>query len=245
MTRTPRTLVASKGLLEALSLCARAASHVPVRGARRARPTLSLSHVARVEDEIGARLHDDVLVLLAIVDPMARMLTGLASTMSIAEAAEDFDAPKGYVRIATVYSDPIGELVDGAHGGAYVDVLAPRDPTGEEAQLLVAHDGHVERATRQTLSAFIVSALDDAVGRGALPSYGTPAATPLAPAPRLTGTAKPRGAKKPPGTERAHHPKFGDGVVMARIGDGADEKLVIAFAGGERTLLASRVTLLD
>nr|MDQ3037108.1 hypothetical protein [Myxococcota bacterium] len=82
------------------------------------------------------------------------------------------------------------------------------------------------------------------VASGALPSYGTPKPTPLAPEPRLTGSAKPRGAraaKKAPGTERVHHPKFGEGVVLTRIGDGAEQKVVIAFADGERTLLANRI----
>lgn len=247
MNRSARPLTASASLLEALSRCAMAARHVPVRGARRAKPSLSLSHVTRMEDEIGAQLHDDVLVLLALVDPIARLMTGLASTVSVAEAAEDHEAPDGYVRIATVYSDPIAERVDGAHGGPYVDLYAPRAPAGEAAQLLVGVDGKLRGAKAQTLGAFITHALDAAVSRGALPSYGTPKPIPLDPAPRLTGAAKPRGrgAKKPPGTERVHHPKFGDGVVMARIGDGADEKLVIAFADGERTLLASRIAAIE
>nr|MDQ3037025.1 hypothetical protein [Myxococcota bacterium] len=141
MTRSPRPLAASASLLDALSLCEIAARHLPVRGGRRAKPVLSLSHVVRVEEEISAHLHDDVLVLLALGDPVARLMTGLASTMSIAEAAEDADTPEGYVRISRVYSDPIGELVDGAHGGAYLDVLVPRAPTGDAAQVLVARDG--------------------------------------------------------------------------------------------------------
>lgn len=246
MTRSPRPLIASASLLEALSLCATAARHVPARGARRVKPTLSVSHVVRVEEEIEAHLHDDVLVLLALGDPIARLMTGLASTMSIAEAAEDCEAPDGYVRIAKVSSDPLGELIEGAHGGAYVDLFAPRAPTGDAAQLLVAYDGGLASAKPRTLGAFLVGALDQAVARGTLPGYGTPKPIPLVPQPRLAGSAKPRGtAKKPPGSERVHHPKFGDGVVVTRIGDGPEQKLVIAFADGERTLLANRITVLE
>lgn len=245
MTRSSRPLVPSTSLLEALSLCATAAASVPVRGARRPKPTVSLSHLARVEQEIGAHLHDDVLVLIALADPIARLMTGLSTTMAIAEAAEDFEAPDGYVRIATVYHDPIGALVDQAHGGPNVDLFAPCAANPKPAQFLLGHAGSVEDEPI-TLCAFITSMLDEAVSRGALPKYGTPKATPLEIAPKLIGTAKPKSKlKRPLDAARVNHPRFGDGVVISRIGDGEGSKLVIAFAEGERTLLARFVTPLE
>jgi len=239
-SRTPRTIVPSASLLEALSLCGPAALSIPARGTRRARPQVRLSHLARTEEEIGARLHDDVLALLAIGDPIARLLTGIESTMSIAEAAEDREAPEGHVRIAMVYSDPIGELVDGAHGGPYFDLFAPRAPDGEAAAILVATDGQLDGAREHTLGGFVIAALDEAVGRGQLAAYGTPRAIPLEPAPRLVGSAKPRSQKR--SSDRVTHPKFGEGVVISRIGQGEEEKAVVAFAGGERTLLTRFLT---
>lgn len=244
LTRASRPLVPSTSLLEALARCRVAAASVKVRGARRAKPTVSLSHLARVEQEIGAHLHDDVLVLIALADPVARLMTGLSTTMAIAEAAEDFEAPDGYVRIATVYHDPIGAL-DGDHGGPNIDLFAPCMAIAKPAQFLLGHEGSVDE-TPISLGAFIGAQLDDAVGRGALPAYGDRNAEPLEVAPKLIGAAKPKSKlKKPIDAARVSHPRFGEGQVLSRIGDGEGSKLVIAFPEGERTLLARFVTPLE
>ncbi|MCB9570132.1 MAG: hypothetical protein H6710_23480 [Myxococcales bacterium] len=48
----------------------------------------------------------------------------------------------------------------------------------------------------------------------------------------------------PAGPERVRHPKFGDGEVVSRSGAGAQEKLVIDFPDGRRTLLARFVEVI-
>lgn len=237
--REPRVLTPSPSLLRALALCQRFATSIPVRGSRASRPTLSIAHLARLEEEIGARLHDDVLVLLALRDPVARLVTGISDVVSIADVAADFEAPDGYVRIATVYSDPIGELVEGAHGGPYVDLLVPREPEGDEAKVLAASDGHAAGVEAQSLGAFIADVIHDAIAgaQDALAIVSRGESATLDPAPRLVASRKKKGVlDRAP--ELVVHPKFGRGTVLRRIGEGDQAKLVIAFADGERTLLA-------
>ncbi len=240
--REPRTLDASPALLRALAYCDRAASVLPVRGRRASRPTLSLAHLERVEEEIGARLHDELLVLLALRDPVARLVTGIRDVLSIAEAAEDHEGPDGYVCVSVVYSEPIAELVEGAHGAAYLSLFAPREPSGAEAEIVVSRDGFLDGAVTTTLAELI----DDALHEGLASvedarSVTRGEAAPLEHAPRLVAGKKKRSAEL---VRRVAHPKFGVGTVLRRIGDGAESRLVIAFADRERTLLSRFVEAL-
>jgi hypothetical protein len=241
VSRQARPLVASASLLEALSVCRAASAHVPVRGTRKRTPSLPLGQLFRCEEALGTELHDDVLVLVAIADPVAKLISGITGTVSIAEAAEEHSSPKGWVCISAVADDPIGELTSGTHGGPHARIFVPKKPVGEAATVRVSVDG-AQADEAVTLGAFIVSVLDAATSRGVLPRFGTPKREPLEGPPRLTGVYGKRDKFARPTGERVHHPKLGDGVVTARIGDGEAEKLVIAFEGGERTVLARFVT---
>ncbi|MBN2496074.1 MAG: hypothetical protein JXR96_15885 [Deltaproteobacteria bacterium] len=218
---------------------------MPVRGARARRPVLSLVRLAHLEEEIGARLHDDVLALLAIRDPVAGMVTGIESLESVAEAAEDYTAPDGCVRIGWVYSDPIGERMEGAHGGPYVDIVSSREPEGEEARVHIALDGQLEGAEEQSLGAYIEGVLTDALSgqRDALSILGNRAAVPLDPPPQLIAGVRPKAPEME--CERGQHPKFGMGIVIKRLGSGRSAKVVVAFADQCRTILSRYVQTID
>jgi hypothetical protein len=175
---------------------------------------------------------------------VAKLVTGIESMVSIAEAAEDFEAPDGYVRIAKVYSDPVGELTDGAHGAAYIDLLAPREPEGDEANVLVVVDDLVDDADETPLGEFIDTVIREALAgdTAALSILATHDAPALDPVPTLIAGATSKKKKPQSGVERVTHPKFGDGTVVSRSGEGDDAKVVVAFADRERTLLARFVT---
>jgi len=239
--REPRPLVASPSLLRALGACG-ATSIDRLRGSRKKKPTLSLVALRRLEEEIGARLHDDVLVLLALRDPVVELFTGIGEVRSIADAADEYEAPDGWVCISMVYSDPVGELVAGAHGGPYYFLAVPREPEGDEARVLVGLDG-LDRTepgdTGETLCDFIDRALHEAgAGEWQDSCHIAPMGReqPLSPAPALVAG---RRLKLQTGAgERVTHPKFGEGEVIRRMDDGEHQKIIVRFADGERTLLA-------
>lgn len=210
---------------------------------------LSLVVLDRLEAEIGARLHDDILVQLALRDPIVELFTGIGDPSAIADAADEHEAPEGWVCISTVYSDPVGERVAGAHGGAYYYLAVPREPSSGEARILVGADGldaHAEVAADEadTLSTFLHQAFHEASSaeHGERCSFVRPErAEPLVPVPALI---EGRRLKRRDGAgEAVTHPKFGAGTVVRREGGGEHEKLVVRFADGERTLLARFVGL--
>ena len=242
--RVVRDLHPSDSLLRALERCAKSTIEGVV-GERVAKPVIDLPQLVRLEDALGTRLHDDVITLVALGDPLAKCLTGIECTLTIETAADDFDAPDGYVCIAAVYSEPIGELQDGSHGGPHYELMVPRSRAGDDATLRV----HIGKAfdAEMDLGTFIERMLSAASARGArgiAPERGTnagqPRPVPLEPRPRIIpGLTVVRAPLL-----RALHKKFGEGTVLRRIEDGAHEKLVIAFADRERTLLASYVEIL-
>jgi len=244
-TRTPRELEPSPSLLRVLDKC-NGASVKGLDGERRKTPELSLATLERVEDELGLRLDDDVLVLLALGDPVMRLLSGIEDVNSIADAEDEQTAPEGYACIATVYSDPVGELVAGAHGGPYLYLAAPRTPSDEPGHLLVCRDAHWDGAWETTLADFVDQQLHEACS-GEQQDHIT-----------LGGEGEPRELEIPPRLVTGHaleltdealggrvaHPKFGEGEVVDRSGEGEQEKLRIQFADRERTLLARFVSRL-
>ena len=182
---------------------------------------------------MGARLHDDVITLVALGDPLAKLLTGIEDALTIETAADDVTAPDGYVCIATVYAEPIQELQNASEGGPYYELLAPRSTSGDEPTLLVHLDGSF--AGHMTTGGFIDGLLNTASENGIggiAPECKT--AAPLEPAARIVPGIPM--AMEPLG--RALHKKFGEGNILRRIEDGEHEKFVIAFADRERTLLA-------
>jgi hypothetical protein len=236
--RVPRVLQPSDSLLRALERC-RLSTVRGVLGEREASPVIDLPQIARLEDVLGPRLHDDVITLVALGDPLAKCLTGIECTLTIETAADDFAAPQGFVCIAAVYSEPIKELQEDSHGGPHYELMAPHSKTGDDAALRIHINGAFE--TKMPVGQFIDRMLSAASAGGAsgIAPEGDGKPAPLEPPAKLT-----------PGLTivretlgRALHKKFGEGTIVRRIEDGAHEKLVIAFADRERTLLASYVEL--
>lgn len=213
-----------------------------VGGSRRKRATLSLAALGRLEAELGVRLHDDVLVLLAIRDPIVALLTGIGALDDMAAAAET-EAPEGLVCIAIVPADPVGERLRGEHGGASIYLCVPRATDGPEARLLVYWDGidtepPEDDAVGESIHRFVTGRIREArTGRwGELVSTAEGREEPLEPAPRLVPG---RTLKLDDGAgEIVAHAKFGQGTVVRRIGEGDAQKVVVRFADAERTVLA-------
>lgn len=238
MSRTPRALQPSESLLRALARCEKSTVK-GVLGERAAEPVIDLPQVVRLEETLGTRLHDDVITLVAVADPLTKCLTGIECTLTIETAADDFEAPKGYVCIAAVYSQPIEELQNGAHGGPFFELMVPISKTGEDATLRIHQSGNFEG--EMNLGGFIERMLSAASERGAAGIAAESGAVPklLEVQPRITpGLVL---VKAP--LRRAFHKKFGEGTILRQIEDGAHEKFVIAFADRERTLLARFVEI--
>jgi hypothetical protein len=238
--RAPRALVASPSLLRALSACA-STTVTGVRGARRASPTLSLVALEKLEEELGFRLHDDLLVLLALRDPIVKLFTGIGDLNDLGDASEN-EAPEGYVCISTVYSDPVGERMADAHGGPYLYLVVPREPEGLEARILVYEDGIDVEPPSDDAGVTIESLMDDLIHAARSGEWGEHVTTgpgrevPLDPVPKLVAGRRLQTARG--GGEKVTHPKFGEGTVVRRVGEGDQEKVVVRFADAERTLLA-------
>ena len=236
----PRDLQPSISLLRALERC-RQSTVKGVKGKRQDKPVIDAPQLLRLEDTLGTRLHDDVFTLIALDDPLTKLLTGLECTLTIETAADDFAAPQGHVCIAAVYSEPIQELQDGSHGGPHYELMAPISKTGDDPKLRIHLDGTFEG--EMTAGEFIdhMLAAASAGGVSGIQSERDTAPAPLEPPPKivpgLTVVREPLG--------RATHKKFGEGTIIQRIEDGPHEKLVIAFADRQRTLLASYVELIS
>lgn len=241
--RTPRQLEPSPGLLRVLDKC-NGATVTGLDGGRRSSPEVSLATLERIEGELGVSLDDDVLVVVAVADPLMRLLSGIEDVNSVADAADEHPAPEGYACIAVVYSDPVGELVAEAHGAAYLHLAAPTNPTDEQGHLLVCNDGYWDAARETTLAELVDEQLHAACsgewqehialgGEGEPRELDPPAS--LVPGHALELPDAPVG-------DRVTHPKFGEGEVIDRTGDGDQEKVRVRFADSERTLLARFVS---
>lgn len=238
MDRTPRDLHPSESLLRALVRCGK--SNVKgLVGEQAAKPVIDLPQLNRLEEAIGTRLHDDIITLIALGDPLTKCLTGIECSLTIETAADDFDPPHEHVCIATVYGEPIKELQDSAHGGPHYHLMAPLSKTGDDAKLRIHFNGAFD--AEMDLGRFIDRMLSAAAGRGVTgiaPERDT-LPEPLDPRPKITPGLT---LVKAP-LRRAFHKKFGEGTILRQVEDGAHEKFVIAFADRERTLLASYVEI--
>lgn len=239
-TREPRLLVPSASLLRALSVCAQTVVD-RVRGSRKKSPTLSLASLERLEDELGVRLHDDVLTLLALRDPIVSLFTGIGALTDFGDASEH-EAPEGFVCLSVVYSDPVGERVAEAHGGPWYYLCVPIAPTGPEAKVFVSTDGIDPDPPDESEGVTIEAFLDDAIHAARSGEWGEHVKTGpareevLIPPPKLVAGKK---LKLDRGTgERVMHTKFGEGTVVRRLDEGEHEKVVVRFADEERTLLS-------
>lgn len=216
-------------------------------GHRRASPEVSLATLERIEGELDLRLDDDILTVIALGDPLMGLLSGIEDVNSIADAEDQHEAPDGYACISFVYSDPVGELVAEAHGGAYLFLAAAKRPGAEQGHLLICTDGQWDGAEETTIADFVDQQLHKACSGEwqeeiALGGEGEPRELEV-PAMLVRGHALE--LPDAPVGDRVTHPKFGEGEVVDRTGEGEQEKVRVRFADRERTLLARFVSPLE
>jgi hypothetical protein len=261
--REPKTLTASANLARALRACRALAEHaLAARDDERwsilveelkwgfeprvTAPRIDLHELDGIERQLGFALPDDVLILAALDEPLATVVTGIRDLGSVLDKALEEDAappPNGCAWISSVYHEPFAEIWEGAHGGSYLDLAIEKhaDPTLDSV-VLVAEDGRIgENVRRVPLHRFILEsfaqqlpAKDAAIASEAAKDT----ARELGPMPLLV--------RAPPAAvaERwVTHTKFGRGRVLDASGTGPDAKLRLRFDdGSERVLLARFVT---
>jgi hypothetical protein len=237
-------------MLEVLRLC-RALGRPHVGDA-----ALELSFVRRVETELGATLHDDVLAVLAARAPVLACATGLAAD-TLLDFAEDWGRafPAGFVAVASLAEDPFAARDSRGEAGGAMQVLAvERAPNREApARVMLAARGRVrargegDAAGREdtggtTLAAFARGNLEawfrhqdkwfEALAREKDLPVDDPTFRPA-----VVG-ALPAVAPRPERT--VTHPKFGRGKVLESRVERGETKLVIAFEGAGQKVLLER-----
>lgn len=225
----------SPGMLELLRLRR-------AQGATLGKATLDVAAVHAIEEELGATLPDDVLVVLALRDPDLNCATGL-SLDAILDAAEDWaeGVPEDHVAIGYVYEEPFAEREEDAHGGAYQVIAVARRAQRSSPHVLVVRDGAVDEET--TLAAFAREKIAAWYGKDSASWLGAlqrEAALPLVDEsfqPALVGALR----TPPAAPERfVQHPKFGRGRVVETRTENGETKLVIDFESAGRKTLLSR-----
>jgi len=237
-------------MLEVLRLC-RALGRPPVGDA-----ALELSFVRRVEAELGATLHDDVLAVLAARSPVLACATGLAAD-TILDFAEDWARafPAGFAAVASLAEDPFAARDShGELGGAIQALGVERAPNREApARVMLAarrrlrarDDGDEARhddGGGTTLAAFARGNLEawfrhqegwfEALAREKDLVLDDPTFRPA-----VVGAL----AVDAPRPERVvTHPKFGRGKVIESRIESGETKLVIAFDGAGQKVLLER-----
>jgi hypothetical protein len=183
-----------------------------------------------------------------------------------------FPEPADVVTFALAYAPPSTEddlwalariwAADDAAGRPTMMALVGRDVLMHELRRIavpklreVIDETSPARARELRLAAGL-----EAAGPGAGPKAGparakkAAAAPPVKRVPVAAGAAegtmrmpkpeirKPTKAEAPPPARRFQHPKFGEGALVSKEGEGEEAKLTIAFPGGQKTLLARYVT---
>jgi hypothetical protein len=234
--RVTRPLVPSEGMRHVLRLV------TAVRDAARTRGetavvadttphgpgTLDIGALAAIEAELGTELHDDVLIVLAARIPMLTTATALAIDRVLDRAGEA-RARDGWVSIAWASERPFEARRDQGHGGDLYDLYVP---VPARADSVVAVDGGFDAPV--AFPVWVEDQLRPELGDRSdwLDLRERLAAVADVPAFELTGRV-PDVARS---ARRVIHDTFGAGTVVRALDDGS--KLVIAFADGERTLLA-------
>ena len=191
--------------------------------------TLDVGALAAIEAELGTELHDDVLIVLAARIPMLTTATALAIDRVLDRVGEA-DLPSGWVSIAWVSERPFEARRTRGHGGGLFDLCVPVPARAESVvapggffDAPLAFPGWAEDQLRLELG----GRSDWLDLRERLAAVADVPAFALAS--RIPGV--PLAAAR-----RVIHDKFGTGTVVRELDAG--NKLVIAFADGERTLLA-------
>ncbi len=202
---------------------------------------LFLNGLVAIESEFGMKLHDDIVALLAFRDPVLELFTGLTLD-GIAQAAEELSDGELHARvgISRVYHEPVGEYREGLHGGPYLEFFTTRRPARNEARIWVHEEGHwwtsneteehADRGAPFTLSSLLVTMIERELREEILTNVpvAVPERIPFLIAADSVCEQHPK----------IIHPKFGQGSLLRRIGDGPNAKLVIDFDGTERTIAA-------
>jgi len=189
--------------------------------------TLDVGALATIEAELGTELHDDVLIVLAARIPMLTTATALAIDRVLDRVGEAHPQD-GWVSIAWVSERPFEARRYPGHGGGLYDLYVP---VPARAESVVAPDGCFDAPV--AFPVWVEDQLRPELGGRSdwLDLRERLAAMVDVPAFALAGGVP----EVPRSTRRVVHDKFGIGTVVRAL-DGS--KLVIAFADGERTLLA-------
>jgi hypothetical protein len=191
--------------------------------------TLDVGALSSIEAELGTELHDDVLTVFAARIPMLTTATGLVID-DVLDRVGEADAPDGWVSIGWVSEDPFeARRSHGEHGGGLGDLFVPAPPRTASVIAPVRNFDAPLPFPR-----WVEDQLRIELGRRSdwLELLGRVAAVTEVPTFALSG-ATPAGPRV--AARRVIHDKFGEGTVIRTL---AGDKLVIAFADGERTLLA-------
>jgi hypothetical protein len=190
--------------------------------------TLDIGALAAIEAELGTELHDDVLIVLAARIPMLTTATALAID-KVLDRVGEAHPHDGWVSIAWVSDRPFEARRYPGHGGGLYDLYVPVPARGVS---VVAPDGFFDAPV--AFPVWVEDQLRPELGERNdwLDLREKLAAVADVPAFTLAGGAP----EVPQSTRRVIHDKFGVGNVVHALDDGS--KLVIAFADGERTLLA-------
>lgn len=141
-TRLPGPIAVSAALQRALVVTEQARAVLGME--RPSGPAhLFLDALAAIESEFGMKLHDDIVAVLALRDPVLELFTGLTLD-GIAQAAEELGDGELHARvgISRVYHEPVGEYREGLHGGPYLEFFTTRRPARNEARIWVHEEGH-------------------------------------------------------------------------------------------------------
>jgi len=233
--RVARPLVPSEGMRHVLRLItvvrvaagARGETAVVADATPAGPSTLDIGALAELEAELGTELHDDVLIVLAARIPMLTTATALTIDRVLDRLGEAHPH-SGWVSIAWVSERPF-EARRSGHGGGLYDLYVP---VPARAESVVAPGGFFD--TPLAFPGWVEDQLRPELRERSdwLDLRGRLAAVTDLPAFALAG----RVPEVPLPTRRVIHDKFGVGTVVRALDDGS--KLVIAFADGERTLLA-------
>lgn len=232
--RIARPLVPSEGMQRVLRLVSVVRNAARERGENEViadtTPTgpgmLDIGALSAIEAELGTELHDDVLIVLAARIPMLTTATALAID-EVLDRVGEAHPHDGWVSIASVSDRPFEARRYPGHGGGICDLYVPV-PARAESVVTTGRSKPVAfpEWVEEQLSTELEVRSDWLNLRERL------AAVSDVPAFALAGGV----SDVPQYTRRVIHDKFGVGTVLHVLDNGS--KLVIAFADGERTLLA-------
>jgi hypothetical protein len=200
--------------------------------------TIDVGAVNAIEQDLGATLGDDLLIIMATRDRDLACASGLNIETLLDVAEDEGEVADGYVAIARIEHDPLVARDDGAHGGAFQTIAIPRpgDRTSGKITIDGVAETNIAAFARDNFMAWL-RRNDNWVGimtrEKLLPLEDETFK------PALTGKVFAKAALP----ERiVAHPKFGRGKVVEEKTDAGDLKLVIDFeSAGRKTLLAKFV----